>query len=99
MRDPAGAGPLRVALREVAAAFNALPAAVQAELDLVPDPGEAAIDAALLAGDDAAALDAIRAWRDKWLCCFVHASQVNPTPPEPCLQGRDPRSMNPTVAS
>lgn len=65
---------LRAAVREVTAAYNALPPAVQARVEPAPRDGlEAEVEAAGAANDPGRARAAIRAWRGNWMATFAEA--------------------------
>lgn len=67
MTAPTVRAELAAAVRRVNAAFNRLPKAKQASLNISVDPCEAEVNKAILAGDRERALAAIRAWRGHWL--------------------------------
>lgn len=91
-------GALRAAVRQVAAAYNRLPAAAQSQLDLAAqDPLEREVDAAILSGEGSRARVAIDAWRDAWLRSCEEAAAASlgrTTPPDRRLSGGDPRSTD-----
>ncbi|MGH2973879.1 MAG: hypothetical protein ACRDLL_03295 [Solirubrobacterales bacterium] len=65
---------MRDAIRQVTAAYNALPPATQVRVGpAVRDGLDAEVRAANAAGDSERALAAIRAWRGHWLATFEGA--------------------------
>jgi hypothetical protein len=67
---------LRAAEREVARAYDGLPPAVRARVELAARDGlDAEVSAATAAGDSERALAAVRAWRTWWLHEFADATQ------------------------